>query len=125
MSTKTIRVRVARPIELFVALALGVLLYGTAFAASTRPAPVLVAASTAQNTAPYARQRADLIDINTASVEQLQAIPGLGEVYAKRIVAGRPYYAKNQLVRRGILPQDVYDKVKDKIIAHHIKKQAK
>lgn len=88
------------------------------------PAQVFAASGNAQSSAKSTAQaRADLIDINTATAAQLQAIPGMGEEYAKRIIAGRPYYAKNQLVRRGILPQDVYDKVKDKIIAHHIKKK--
>ncbi|MGC9292676.1 MAG: ComEA family DNA-binding protein [Acidobacteriaceae bacterium] len=87
-------------------------------------AQVFAANGNAQSSAKsMAQARADLIDINTATVAQLQAIPGMGEEYAKRIIAGRPYYAKNQLVHRGILPQDVYDKIKDKIIAHHIKKR--
>lgn len=100
--------------------------FGLALALAVFSPPVLAAPASAQGgTMTVQQTKADLIDINTASVEQLQAIPGMGEVYAKRIIAGRPYYAKNQLVRRGILPQDVYDKVKDKIIAHHIKKQPK
>jgi DNA uptake protein ComE-like DNA-binding protein len=60
----------------------------------------------------------DKIDINTASADQLKAIPGIGDVYSKRIIDGRPYTAKNQLVSRGILPQGVYDKIKDQIIAN-------
>ncbi len=63
------------------------------------------------------QQKADLIDINTATVEQLKTIPGIGDAYAAKIVAGRPYKAKNELVQRKILPQNVYDKVKDRIIA--------
>jgi DNA uptake protein ComE-like DNA-binding protein len=60
----------------------------------------------------------DKIDINTASADQLKAIPGIGDAYSKRIIDGRPYTAKNQLVSRGILPQGVYDKIKDQIIAN-------
>lgn len=60
---------------------------------------------------------AALIDINSASEAELRTIPGIGEAYAKKIVAGRPYRAKNELVDKKILPKSVYDKVKDQIIA--------
>ena len=62
------------------------------------------------------------LDINTATADQLKAFPGIGDAYSKRIIDGRPYTAKNQLVTRGILPQSTYDKIKDKIIASHPKK---
>jgi len=82
----------------------------TAQKASTKK-PVAAAAATA-----------DKIDINTATADQLKSVPGIGDAYAKRIIDGRPYTAKNQLVSRGILPQGVYDKVKDQIIANKPKK---
>jgi DNA uptake protein ComE-like DNA-binding protein len=62
------------------------------------------------------------LDINTATAEQLKAFPGIGDAYSKRIIDGRPYTAKNQLVTRGILPQATYNKIKDQIIASHPKK---
>jgi len=64
----------------------------------------------------------DKLDINTATADQLKAFPGIGDAYSKRIIDGRPYTAKNQLVSRGILPQGVYDKIKDQIIASKPKK---
>jgi len=63
----------------------------------------------------------ELLDINTATPEQLKALPGMGDAYVQRILAGRPYTAKNQLVTRGVIPQAAYDAVKERIIAHRVK----
>lgn len=61
------------------------------------------------------------LDLNTATEDQLEALPGIGDAYAKRIIAGRPYAVKNQLVSKGILPQKVYDKIKTQVTAHRTK----
>ena len=60
---------------------------------------------------------AKLVDINTASSDELDALPGIGKVRGAKIVKGRPYANKTQLVSKGILTQATYDKIADKIIA--------
>ncbi|MBB4038764.1 DNA uptake protein ComE-like DNA-binding protein [Microvirga flocculans] len=59
-----------------------------------------------------------LLDINTASKDQLDKLPQIGAARAEAIIKGRPYKAKNELVDRKIIPQSAYDAIKDRIIAH-------
>lgn len=81
------------------------------------------AAKPADSKAAPAKQ--ELVDINSATDAQLKAIPGIGDTYATKIIVGRPYANKTQLKSRGILPEKVYEQVKDKIIAKQAKKDDK
>jgi DNA uptake protein ComE-like DNA-binding protein len=62
-----------------------------------------------------------LLDINTATAAQLKALPGMGDAYVQRVIAGRPYTAKNQLTTRGVLPAAEYEQIKEQVIAHRPK----
>src|SRR5450759_2600513 len=102
------------------ALTLGLLTALPSMAQTTQPAAksdskMAPAPKADSKMAPAAKS--DLLDINSASAAELDALQGIGKAYSAAIIKGRPYKGKDELVQKNIVPQATYDGIKDKIIA--------
>jgi competence protein ComEA len=99
--------------SVILAMVLGMGIAGTVRAQSSTDSSMGAKASKA------AAAVGEKLDINSATKDQLDALPGVGSAYAEKIIAGRPYRTKRDLVTKKIIPQSLYEKIKDQIIAHH------
>ena len=93
---------------------------GTSMPGSAAKPPMATAPSTspAKPAPSTTSSTSALIDINTAPKDELDKLPEIGSARADAIIKGRPYRGKNELVDKKIIPQNAYDAIKDRIIAH-------
>jgi competence protein ComEA len=83
----------------------------------TTPSTAAPSTTGQPSAASSSQQQSGLIDINSASAEELDKLPGIGPARAQAIIANRPYKGKDDLSQRKILPQNVYNQIKEKIVA--------
>ena len=96
-------------LRVFVAVFLLLAVMGSSVSIPLGPSAVIAATEKAG--------QADLLDLNTATAEQLKALPGIGDAYSAKIIKGRPYQRKDELVQKKIIPRATYKQIKRKIVA--------
>ncbi|ABE37757.1 ComEA family DNA-binding protein [Rhodopseudomonas pseudopalustris] len=120
---RTLKLRHLTLAPLAAALAFGLLVNAPAMAQAPQTTPQTdkmappPAATKTSPTAGAKSEKVDLLDINSATVEQLEVLPGIGKAYSAAIIKGRPYKGKDELVQKKVVPEKTYEGIKDKIIA--------
>ncbi|MFC0240615.1 ComEA family DNA-binding protein [Rhodopseudomonas telluris] len=125
---RTLKLRHLTLAPLAAALAFGLLTSAPVMAQGTQTAPsgtmapapkadTKMAPAKDSKMAPAKAEKTELLDINSATAEQLDALPGIGKAYSAAIIKGRPYKGKDELVQKKIVPEKTYESIKDKIIA--------
>lgn len=95
---------------------------------TSSPSPTMAPAAPTMPKAPASDARStavapktDMVDINTATATELKALPGVSDSDASKIIQGRPYTDKSQLVSKKVVSETTYDKIKDHVVAKHPK----